>query len=76
MALTSLLFCRHCVDFNEFNQIDDNDKKERIEIYFNGLYLSTSHIVFTIRDFAGTEDSLRRESDWGINWDGVRNRVF
>ena len=50
--------------------------KERIDIYFNGLYLSTSRIVFTIRDFAGTEDSLRRESDWGINWDGVRNRVF
>ena len=51
-------------------------KKERIDIYFNGLYLSTSRIVCTIRDFAGTEDSLRRESDWGINWDGVRNRVF
>ena len=51
-------------------------RKERIEIYFNGLYLSTSRIVCTIRDFAGTEDSLRRESDWGINWDGVRNRVF
>ena len=51
-------------------------KKERIDIYFNSLYLSTSRIVCTIRDFTGTEDSLRHESDWEINWDGVRNRVF